>query len=152
MAPFESEPMIEAVGIRPGFVRGQLDQATALRLGKIDRVAKQHLANALTACPLIDPYRLNLCSRHTETREARDDRQLQAADHSTVLFGDENLVAGLSLDRGEGRSIGLRQWLFETLSSGTQGIGREQPNDRRQVSFGGRSNFDGLIARNGGSP
>ncbi len=139
-------PGIEAVGVGPALVGGQLDQGCSARLGPGDRLVHHRLARAAAAQRRIDAHGSDLRPPGAAARQAGDEAELEAADHPPVQLGHHHLLVRVGGDRGEG---GLVRRIDRGLAILAQRVVRQQPQDRRQVSAASAARIVTSIIRSG---
>src|ERR1700722_12977464 len=83
MARLESEPCIKSLRIDAGSVRQQFDQSATLGTCFRNRPLHQLFADAAAAALAGDADIFDQCARGALRTQARQDAELQAADHRT---------------------------------------------------------------------
>src|SRR5690242_9507546 len=98
MAPGKSEPVVEAMGIHPRGIGGELYKPAvpSARLGDciVDHAPADPLpAHVGTGLDGFDHHR-----QRTAARQSAVEHDLEGSDHLAVLLGDEELLIGGCLD------------------------------------------------------
>jgi hypothetical protein len=144
MARGKTKPLVEAVRVGARSIAGQLDQTAALDAGDLDRIAHEALADAKPAMGGGDPDPFDQAAFHTAARQARDDRQLQAADNRAGVFRDKQAVAALCHDLVEGPPIRGRQRVGDFLARPSERVVGQQRDDRRHILAARGPDGDGV--------
>src|SRR6185503_9337960 len=101
MAGLESEPLVEAVGVRPALVGIELDQiaTTAPALG--DGPLEHGRPDAGAALCAGHPHRFDLPAPGAAPRDAGDEGDLEAAYQFARLLDRHQQLVGIPLERRE---------------------------------------------------
>ncbi len=142
MGRFETEAVIEAVGVIAGAVGGELHKAAATGAAFGDGPVKELLTEAETAGGFMDADGFDLTAPQTLARQAGDEGELQDANHCRVVFDHGEELIGVTVD-------GLKRREIDRIGRGTSGFARrpkriigEHINDGLQVGAGGAPNGD----------
>ena len=116
-----------------GDVGGELDETAPGHPSARDGLGHEPLADLRSAVTGTDAHALELGPSHAGTAQARNDRELQAADNLVVPHRDEQLVAGLGRHVVERAEVDRRHRVLHALSLCPQHVVGEEPDDRRHV-------------------
>ena len=130
MARDEAEVLVEAVRVAPARVGGELDEPGAPLLRGAQRPAEQGLADPLAAQGRQGAHALDLRAGRAAAGQARDDAQLQRADHLPAELGDGLHLAAVGGHPRERRRVGRE---VATLTTGAEGVVGEQVDDGLEV-------------------
>src|SRR5688572_33226903 len=109
MAGLESEPLIEAMRVRPALVGIELDQIATPAPTFGDGPFEHGRPDAGAALCAVHPHRFDLAAPGAAPRDAGDEGDLETADdYARLLDGHQHLV-GIPLDRREGVDVALIQ-------------------------------------------
>src|SRR5262245_13956130 len=106
VAALETEPLIESLRIGAGVMRQQLDELAVFGTRLADGPLHELLANAAAAAMRGDAHILDQRARGALRAEARQDAELQAADHGALLFRNDEREVRIAIDPVEGVEIG----------------------------------------------
>src|SRR5205085_4776247 len=98
----EAERLVKPVGMGTALVRGQLDQTATALPALSDRPFQHRPANPAAAFARGDAHALDLAAGHASAGKARDEAELQYANHSAAAFHDGEKLVRVAIDRGEG--------------------------------------------------
>jgi hypothetical protein len=90
-----------------------------------------------------DAHVLEQAARGALRAQPRQDAELKTADDCALtVFRDHELDVRVAIDRLEGLEIGLRQWIFETLSRTAERIVRQHRNNDADIITARATNGD----------
>ena len=116
MAARKSKPFIKPLRVDAAVMRQQLDQLATLCACFANRPLHQLFADPAAAPWRGDANVLDQGTRGALRTEARQDAELQAADHGAVtLLSDHKMQIRIAIDRIERCEIALRQRILEPL-------------------------------------
>src|SRR3954449_6109434 len=129
----ESEPLVEALRIYSARMRQQLDQIAAARFRLSYGPLHQLLADAAAAAIGSDTDILEQTADAALRTDARQHRELQAADHPALTLGNDELEVGIAIDPRERFVVRGRQRILDPLAGAAEMIVGEQRHDRGDV-------------------
>src|SRR5712664_2035968 len=133
MRGHEAQALVEAPGVRPRLVDGELHQVAAALACPRDGPLEERASEAARALARVDPHALDLGAPAALVGERGHEGELEDPDHRRVAAGDHQLVVGVAVDGGEGLQIGRRQRRRVALAGAAQRIVGEQADDRGHV-------------------
>mgnify|MGYP001230151766 CR=1 FL=1 len=129
----ETQAFIEAQRIGALFVGGELDESAAAFFCALDRPFEQRSAEPLTASTTGDAYAFDQRAPAALIGQIRDIGQLQHARDLAILFGDDELVVGVGIDRCKRLTVTRRQRAGWALACRAQGIVGQQLYERVEI-------------------
>lgn len=133
----EAQLLVEAQGVGPPPVRGQLDEVTSASLGARDRLLDERPPDTERTKASVDTDALDLSAPAAFVREVRQKRQLEDGGDPTVGLGDEEEVVGVVRDRGERCPVRRQAGSVGVLAHGAQRVVRKERHDRSKVGLEG---------------
>ena len=130
----ETEPLIEAMRIGPGLVRGELDEAATAAATLGDGPLEHGSAKSRSAMTCRDTHSLDLSAPGTIPREPGNEGQLQGTHDLVIILRHRQELVGIGFDRREGSAVGVRSRICRFLPLPTQGIVSEQGDDGRKIA------------------
>lgn len=134
MARNKSELFIEADGIRPGFVRGELHELAAARTACLDRPLDEFGPQPAAARFPCNPYALDLPAPRAGARQSGNERELQTADDVMLLIhGNRQQLVFIRVDCGKGCLVAPIDGIGDDLSAVADIVVGKQPDDVDKV-------------------
>ena len=136
MARLEAKRPVEALGVNPGGVGGELHAQAALCTALPDRPFEHLAANAGAAQSggNTDPF--DLTAPTPDMGDTGEKGELQAAEHLSSLRGHRQKVIGVRLDRIEGGKIARVERFGRLFPRPAEHVVGKQGDDCRQVCPG----------------
>lgn len=145
MTRAEPKALVEAQGVGPGLVAGELDEPAAALPGLADRPC-DHLASYTVRTGLLgDADSLNLAAPAALVADPGQEGELHRSNRHAVNFGNNQPVVGIRVDGSEGVHVPLRQGVGELLTLRAERVIGKERDQRRQVPLLGDPEYDALF-------
>src|SRR5215218_1186417 len=143
MAARKTQPLVKSLRIDAGMMRQQFDQPASPGARFHHRPLHHLLADAAAAAAFANADILDQAARGALRAQARQDAELQAADHGALaVLGHDELDVRVAVDRLERREIALRQRILDPLTGTAERIVRQHGYDDADVLAAGTADGD----------